>query len=274
MKKNLPLVSFSFADKGYNNIIIPFLGKLDDGNVFKMVITVLLSLSAIGLLLGGFYLSLANIFGDNGFIKMAITNDSLSAGKKIGSVVGLLLGFPLSLIASWALYSIMKKRTEQLEELEYIGLLDYLFNKTIPKIIIILGEILFVLFLYAGVLQIIASIIGSYVYAPLNNYPGLILGIIPGMHVFQNLIPNQIFGDYDNFAEYLKTGILISALSFVVLIAFYLYKEVYNYMFKLVTVFIQFLPKFAFPLAIRKRKEFQSSDKKNNVSNQIDFNDI
>jgi hypothetical protein len=38
----------------------------------------------------------------------------------------------------------------------------------------------------------------------------------------------------------------------VILIAFYIYREVYVYALKLVTIFIGFLPKFAFPLAVRK----------------------
>ena len=274
MEKNLPLLSFSPADKGYNKIIIPFIGKLDDGNVFKNIITFLMSLGAIGILLGGFYLSIAGIFGDEGFIKMAISREGITSGKIFGSILGLIFGLPISLLTTWALYSIIKKRTEQLKIQAYQGLLDYIFNKTIPKIIIILGEILFVLILCAGILQITASIIGSYVYAPLNNYPVFLLGMIPGINVFQNFIPRQIFGDYSNFGEFLKMGLIEVVVSFIVLIAFYLYKEVYNYFLKLVTVFINFLPKFAFPLAVRKREELPGANERSGISNQIDLNDI
>jgi len=82
MEKNLPFVSLSLADKGYNKIVIPFLGKLDDGNVFKKIIILLLTFLAICLLLGGIYLSIDGLFGDSGFIKRYISNEYLSGGKK------------------------------------------------------------------------------------------------------------------------------------------------------------------------------------------------
>ena len=72
MEKNLPFVSLSIADKGYNKLVMPFLGKLDDGNVFKNIILLLLSVLAVGLLLGGIYLSVDGLFGDSGFVKRCI----------------------------------------------------------------------------------------------------------------------------------------------------------------------------------------------------------
>ena len=68
MEQNLPFVSLSITDKAYNKFIIPYLGKLDDGNVFKNVITSIFWLFSIGLLLGGIYLSISGLFGDNGYI--------------------------------------------------------------------------------------------------------------------------------------------------------------------------------------------------------------
>ncbi len=59
----------------------------------------------------------------------------------------------------------------------------------------------------------------------------------------------------DYFGEYIKIGVLSIAGSFLLLIAFYIYKEIYNYILKLVTNLISFLPKFAIPLAIRKKDE-------------------
>ena len=136
-----------------------------------------------------------------------------------------------------------------------MGLLDFVFNKTLPKLILILGELLFILFIYGGILQIIATMVGSYVYAPLSSYPGLILGLIPGTRMFNELIPNSIYGDYDNIGNSIKIAVMGIASSFVILIVFYIYKEIYSYLLKLITVFIGFLPKFAIPLAIRKRNE-------------------
>ncbi len=255
MEKNLPFVSLSFVDKAYAKLIIPFLGKLDDGNVFKNIITFLLSLTAIALLLGGIYLAIVGLFGYEGYIKSYITNEGISGGKQFGAIIGLVLGFSISILTAWTLYSILKKRTEQLNEQVYLGLLDFVFNKTLPKLILILGELLFILFIYGGILQIIATMVGSYVYAPLSSYPGLILGLIPGTRMFNELIPNSIYGDYDNIGNSIKIAVMGIASSFVILIVFYIYKEIYSYLLKLITVFIGFLPKFAIPLAIRKRNE-------------------
>jgi hypothetical protein len=255
MEKNLPFVSLSFTDNAYNKFILPFLGKLDDGNVFKKIITLSLSISSLGLLIGGIYLTITGLFGDDGFIKNFVTNEMIVGGKKVGSIVGLLLGSVASIITAWSLFSILKKRTEQLDGLEYTGLLDFVFNKTLPKLILIIGELLFILLIYVSVLQIFASLVGSYVYAPLLRFPTIIMGITPGMQMFNQFIPNQIYGDYDHFDMYLKMGVLGFAASFIVLIAFYLYKEVYSYILKLATNLIDFLPKFALPLAIRRRNE-------------------
>ena len=255
MEKNLPFVSLSIADKGYNKLVIPFLGKLDDGNVFKNIITLLLTVLAIGLLLGGIYLSFDGLFGDSGFVKSYISNDYSSGGQKAGAVVGLILGFAISILTAWALFSVLKKRTEQMKTIEYDGLLSFVFVKTLPKLILVIGELLFVLFLYAGILQIFAALVGSFVYAPLIELPALLLSIFPGMEVFSGLAPQQIVGDYENFGEYIKIGVMSIAGAFLLLIAFYIYKEIYNYILKLVTNLISFLPKFAIPLAIRKREE-------------------
>lgn len=255
MEKNLPFVSLSVADKGYNKLVIPFLGKLDDGNVFKNIIILLLTVLAIGLLLGGIYLSFDGLFGDSGFVKSYISNDYLSGGKKAGAVVGLILGFAISILTAWALFSVLKKRTEQMKVIEYDYLLSFIFVKTLPKLILVIGELLFILFLYAGILQIIATLVGSFVYAPLSEYTTLLLSIFPGMEVFSGFAPQQIFGDYENFGEYMKIGVMSIAGAFLLLIAFYIYKEIYNYILKLVTNLISFLPKFAIPLAIRKREE-------------------
>ena len=95
----------------------------------------------------------------------------------------------------------------------------------------------------------------GFVYAPLSELPALLLSIFPGMEVFSGLAPQQIVGDYENFGEYIKIGVMSIAGAFLLLIAFYIYKEIYNYILKLVTNLISFLPKFAIPLAIRKREE-------------------
>ncbi|MBM3918876.1 MAG: hypothetical protein FJ344_05150 [Sphingomonadales bacterium] len=255
MEKNLPFVSLSLADNGYNKLVIPFLGKLDGGSVFKNIITLLLSVLAVALLLGGIYLSVDGLFGDDCFIQSHISGEGLSGGKKAGAVVGLIVGFATSILAAWSAFSILKKRTEQMKTIEYDGLLSFVFVKASPRLILVTGELLFVLYLYMGILQIIAALVGSSVYAPLLGYTASVLSVFPGMEYFSESIPQQIVGDYDNFGQHIKIGIMSTALSFLLLIIFYIYKEIYNYIMKLATNLISFLPKFAIPIAIRKRNE-------------------
>ena len=75
------------------------------------------------------------------------------------------------------------------------------------------------------------------------------------MEFFSGLAPQKIVGDYDHIGDNIKTGVMSIAGSFLLLIAFYIYKEIYNYMLNLLTNLISFLPKFALPIAIRKREE-------------------
>ena len=257
MEKNLPFVSLSLADKGYNKFIIPFLGKLDDGNVFKNIINLLLTVLSFAFLLGGLYLSIMELFGDDGFIKQYISTDNpyITGGRKAGAAVGMLLGFAITIVTAWALFSVVKKRSEKIRAIEYDGLLSFLFIKTIPNLILIIGELVFVLMLHAGVLQLIAALLGSNVYGPLGEYPSTLLNIFPGMEMFDGLVPRGFEGNYDYFGETIKVGIGAVAGSFIVLVGFYVYKEIYNYLVKLATNLIAFLPKFALPLAIRTRKE-------------------
>jgi len=255
MEKNLPFVSLPIADKGYNKLVIPFLGKLDDGNVFKNIIVLLFSVLAIVLLIVGIYLSITGLFGEDGFVKNYISALGLEKSKIAGSVVGLIFGLLLSLLTVWTLFSILKRRADQMKDIEYEGLSNFVFIKIIPKVILLTGEMLFILFMYTGILQIVAALVGSFVYAPLSGYPGLLLGIFPGMDMFEDIVPQQIYGGYENFTEYTVVGLMSIVGAFIVLIAFYIYREIYNYILKLVTNLIAFLPKFAIPLAIRKRDE-------------------
>ena len=254
MEQNLPFVSLSITDKAYNKFIIPYLGKLDDGNVFKNVITSIFWLFSIGLLLGGIYLSISGLFGDNGYIETSVTADYLTGGKMFGSTVGMVIGLAISIVTSWILYSVLKKRTEELKALNYDGILDFIFAKTFPKLILTIGELLFILIFHVGILVLVSALVGSSTYAPLSGYGGLLLNFI-GMDMLSEMIPVNISSDYDYFSDTIKIGIIVMLSSLVALIASYVYNEVYKYSLKLVTNLINFMPKFAIPVAIRKRTE-------------------
>jgi hypothetical protein len=253
MEKNLPFISVGIADSNYNNRVLPFLGGVDDGKVFKWYLTTFWRLAAFAMLLGGLAISFMELFGDSGFIKQAFDND-ITGGKKAGAAVGLVVGLVLSIVTAWFLYSVTKKRAEQLNDQEYKGLLHFVFVTMIPRLITLIGELSFTFVMYIGLLQLVATLVGSLAYAPLLTY-GQVLTTVPGVDMIANMLPNTIYGDYDNFSGGISTAMTAIVGSLLVLIIYYIYREIYNYSLKLVIALISFLPKFAIPLAIRNKSE-------------------
>ena len=178
----------------------------------------------------------------------------MSGGQKAGASFGLVIGLVLSLVCAWYLYSNTKKRTDELNSQEYGDLLHFIFLIMIPRTITLAGEIAFTLIIYAGLMQIIAGLDGAAAYAPLLSYGDLFMQI-PGVNMAAALVPSSVHGDYDNFINDMRMGIMGVAAAFIVLIAYYIYREVYNYGMKLVCALIAFLPKLALPIAIRKKAE-------------------
>jgi hypothetical protein len=254
MEKNLPFIEFGITDKNYNNRVLPFLGNVDNGDLFKWYVGNIWRLLSYALLVGGIAITIAELFGDSGFIKQNLQNEALSGGKKAGAGVGLVIGFVVSIVAAWFMYSVTKKRTDQLKDQEYNGLLNYIFCTVMPRQITLIGELSFIMVLYIGIMQLVATLVGSAAYAPLLSI-GEVLMSAPGIDTMREMLPNAIVGDYDNFDVNIKmalTGIITSVL---VLIAYYIYREIYNYAIRIVTALIHFIPKFAIPLAIRNRSE-------------------
>ena len=253
MEKNLPFITIGIADSNYNNRVLPFLTGVDDGKVFKWYFATFWRLAAFALLLGGLAISFMELFGDSGFIKQAFDNE-FTGGKKAGAAVGLVLGLVLSIVTTWFLYSVTKKRAEQLNDQEYKGLLHFVFVTMIPRLITLIGELSFTFVMYIGLLQLVATLVGSLAYAPLLTY-GQVLKTVPGVDMIANMIPNTIYGDYDNFSGGIELALEGIVGSLLILIAYYIYKEIYNFALKLAMALISFLPKFAIPLAIRNKSE-------------------
>ena len=252
MKNNLIFINLDALDKARSKFIDPLTTKLDEGSIFKSFIILILHIAAFGALLGGLVLIATGLIGDDSFINQHITSEYMDSGYKVGATIGLVLGAALSVIVAWFLYAIIMKRTTQLKSEDYNGLLHYLYSKFAPKMIILGGEVICVLMMYIALLGIIATCVGSAAYGPLGGYTDMLLGIFPGME----LIPAQrinLIGNYDYFEEGIKSGILGLIFSFITLIGFYIYREVYNYLVKLVILLIQYLPKFAIPLSVRTR---------------------
>ncbi len=254
MEKNLPFITIGIADSNYNNRVLPFLTGVDDGKVFKWYLTTFWRLAAFALLLGGLAISFMELFGDSGFIKQAFDNEFITGGKKAGAAVGLVIGLVLSIVTTWFLYSVTKKRAEQLNDQEYKSLLHFVFVTMIPRLITLIGELSFTFFMYIGLLQLVATLVGSLAYAPLLTY-GQVYQSVPGFDILTFMTPNTIYGDYDNFSDGIQFTLVCIVGSVLILIAYYIYREIYNYALKLVMALISFIPKFAIPLAIRNKSE-------------------
>ncbi len=253
-EQNLPFFSFGPADQNYNSRILPMLGNIDNGNIYKWYFYNLLRILSWCVLVGGIFATIVMLFGDNGYIKTAIGAEGLAGGKKVGSSVGLIIGLGLSLVATWALYSVMKKRIEQINEVAYSGLLHYLFVGLTPRFITLIGELAFVMTLYIGLSQVFATLVGASVYAPLLEF-GSVFWTMPGLDMMSNMMPTVVSGDYNMFVEGITAGLTGVVASVIVLIGYYIYREIYMYAVKLAMALISFLPKFAIPLAIRNKTE-------------------
>ena len=253
-EKNLPFIDLEIANSNYKNRILPFLGNVDNGILFKWYFYNIIRLLGLALLIGGIAISIMELFGDSGYIKQTFGNDAMEGSKKAGAGVGLVVGLFLSIITSWAMYSIVKKRSEQLNEQEYTGLLHFLYAIMAPRMITLAGELAFCLVLYVGLLSLTATLVGSMAYAPLLSLSEVFLSI-PGVDFIGEMLPNSISGDYDAFTEGIKGSVMAIIASVVVLIAYYIYRELYNYVILLLTNLIKFAPKFAIPIAVRNKSE-------------------
>ena len=252
MKKNLIFLNVDALDKARSKFVDPVTSKLDEGSIYISFIILMLHIASFGALLGGVLLTVTGLIGDNSFISQHITHEFADGAHKIGAVVGLALGAALSLVVAWFLYAIIMKRTTQLKSEYYEGLLHYLYSKVAPKMIILAGEVACTLMIYMSLLALIATCVGSAAYGPLGGYGDMIVGIFPGM----DLIPTarvDLVGNYDYFEEGIKSGVLGLVFSFITLIGFYIYREVYNYLLKLAILLIAYIPKFAIPFSIRNR---------------------
>ena len=256
MEKNLPF-DLPIVDKAYNDHVLPFLAKLDDGNVFKNFIKTILKISMYGFLIYGIYLSISGLFGDRGFFSSI---DNYDGWQGIGAYIGGPLGALLSIVVSWIGYSMLKKRIEQLYAEQYDSLLNYLYKSLFPKMIIITGEMAFLLVMSAGIFQLIAALLGTVIFRPMANLiPMLIEPLygIPGMGGLTRGMQygGDAVGNYEYLVASFSEAIMLIIFSFILLMFYYILVEIYKYAIKLTVNLIKFLPKFAIPLAIRNRTE-------------------
>ena len=237
--------AFPFSEK-----IDKLLSKIDDGNVFKTLIVLTFRLSAFGFLLGGLFFSVYSIFGQSGYFCGPFCGlDGLIL--KITAVLGFIIGLVVSIGGIYFIFMVIMKRAKQLKDKEYNGLLEYIYKHTIPTCIIISGEVVASILFMIGILGLLSYLV-SLVYFPLGGVLSPFLNDI-GVAYSGGYITLEGDWDYIGIFSGIYLGLIMSSLYY--LIAAYVAKEVYQYACKLVIIFINFLPKLAIPLAIRKRNE-------------------
>lgn len=221
------------------------LQKIDNGNIFKSIIVLFFRLIGWGILAAGLWACIINIFPveyRDGYFSVF---EDLSGMQKFTSVIGFLIGLVLCLTIVYVIFLFIKKRTSQLADAQYEGLLHYIYKSTATSLIMVCGEALSLLVLLVGILTLVATLLGSLVYFPLADMFSA-LGEIGDVNDIRDGsgIWIQGFNEYSTYFESLKTngvGALgIMAVSGLVLIATYVIKEVYLYVVQLVIKLIEF----------------------------------
>ena len=151
MEKNFPFIKIGWFDRMYDRLVLSLTRKLDDGMVFKTIIVSLLHLLSFAFLFGGIIFCVAALFGDFGYIEALDMYES--GGKKALAIIGLIIGLPVGIFMSWFLYSLVRKRAQQLNGHEYGKILPFLFESTVPALIILVAEIAAALAVMAAVLK-------------------------------------------------------------------------------------------------------------------------
>jgi len=227
------------TSSGIESKIDVVMKEIDNGNIFKSIIVVLFRLISYAVLVLGPLACIVNMFGYDGYFS---NFESMDGMRQFTSVIGFLIGLALCLATIYVLFLFIKKRTNQLEESQYEGLLHYIYKTTFPSLIIIYGEALSLLVLLVGILSLVAALLSSSVYFPLAD-------------IFAQLSPGGAFNDFvrgiwingfngSSYFEFLKENgqgyFEIIVASGFVLIATYIFKEVYLYFCKLIIKLIEF----------------------------------
>ena len=221
------------------------LQKIDNGNIFKSIIVLFFRLIGWGILAAGLWACIINIFPmeyRDGYFSVF---EDLSGMQQFTSVIGFLIGLVLCLAIVYVIFLFIKKRTSQLEDAQYEGLLHYIYKSTATSLIMVCGEALSLLVLLVGILTLVATLLGSLVYFPLADMFSA-LGEIGDVNDIRDGsgIWIQGFNEYSTYFESLKTngvGALgTMAISGFVLISTYVLKEVYLYLIQLIIKLIEF----------------------------------
>ena len=221
------------------------LHRIDNGNIFKSIIVLFFRLIGWGIIASGLWACIINMFSDDDSYRYGYFSkfESLTGMQSFTSVIGFLIGLVLCLATIYVLFLFVKKRTNQLEDSAYEGLIHYMYKSVFPTIIMIFGEVLSLLLFLVGILTLVAAILSSLAYFPLADIFQL-LGQMVDFDSGSDGIWIIGFTEYTTYFEFLKSGGLASlgilAVSAFVLVGTYIFKEVYQYLIKLVIKLVEF----------------------------------
>ena len=221
------------------------LHRIDNGNIFKSIIVLFFRLIGWGIIASGLWACIINMFSDDDSYRYGYFSkfESLTGMQSFTSVIGFLIGLVLCLATIYVLFLFVKKRTNQLEDSAYEGLIHYMYKSVFPTIIMIFGEVLSLLLFLVGILTLVAAILSSLAYFPLADIFQL-LGQMVDFDSGSDGIWIIGFTEYTTYFEFLKSGGLASlgilAISAFVLVGTYIFKEVYQYLIKLVIKLVEF----------------------------------
>ena len=221
------------------------LDRIDNGNIFKSIIVLFFRLIGWGIIASGLWECIINMFSDDDSYRYGYFSkfENLEGMQQFTSVIGFLIGLVLCLATIYVLFLFVKKRTNQLEESPYEGLIHYMYKSVFPTMIMIFGEVLALLLFLVGILTLVAAILSSLVYFPLADMLQL-LGQMVDFDSGSDGIWIIGFNEYTAYFEFLKSGGLASlgimAVSAFVLVGTYIFKEVYQYLIKLVIKLVEF----------------------------------
>lgn len=224
MEKNFPFIKIGWFDRMYDRLVLSLTRKLDNGQIFKTIIVSLLHLLSFAFLFGGIIFCVAALFGDTGYISAL---DMFPGGKKVLAIIGLILGLPVGLFMSWFLYSLVRKRAQQLGDNEYGSILTFMFERTVPALIILIGELMAIFAIMGSVLTLFGTLLNSMAYAPMNKLIGFLTN--------DPYAASYFGGSYDYIGLSLgmegASGLLVGGI--MVLIIAYAMRDVYNYLYQL-----------------------------------------
>ena len=223
------------------------LDKIDNGNIFKSIIVLFFRLIGWGIIASGLWACIINMFSDDDSYRYGYFSkfENLEGMQQFTSVIGFLIGLVLCLATIYVLFLFVKKRTNQLEDSAYEGLIHYMYKSVFPTMIMIFGEVLALLLFLVGILSLVAAILSSLVYFPLADMFQL-LGEMGNVNDLRDGsgIWIQGFNEYSTYFESLKSNGLMSlgimAVSAFGLLFTYVIKEVYSYFIKVLIKLVEF----------------------------------